>query len=68
MIVPQKAKDQRHSKKIQLHGKTPKYEGMRRTSWYAGLAERSQAMSEDAVQRSRWTFYEVVNNGSLALC
>ena len=21
----------------------------------------SQAMSEDAVQRSRWTFYEVVN-------
>jgi len=26
------------------------------------LAERSQAMSEDAVQRSRWTFCEVVKN------
>jgi len=32
-----------------MHGKTHKYEGMRRTYWYAGLAERSQA------------FYEVVN-------
>jgi len=37
-----------------MHGKTHKDEGMRRTYWYA-------AMSEDAVQRSRWTFYEVVN-------
>ena len=36
-----------------MHGKTHKYEGMRHTYWYA-------AMSEDAVQRSRWTFYEVV--------
>jgi len=34
---------------------------MRRTYWYAGLAELSQAMSEDAVQRSRWTFCDVVN-------
>jgi len=34
--------------------KAHKYEGMKRTYWYA-------AMSEDAVQRSRWTFYEVVN-------
>ena len=33
---------------------------MRRTYWYAGLAELSQAMTEDAAQRSRWTFYEVV--------
>jgi hypothetical protein len=49
--------------------KAHKYEGMRRTYWYAGLAalpalsarELSQAMSEDAVQRSRWTFYEVLN-------
>jgi hypothetical protein len=48
-------------KKIQMHGKTHKYEGMGCTSWYAGLAELSQAMSEDAVQRSRWTFYEVLN-------
>ena len=38
-----------------MHGKTHKYEGMRHTYWYA-------AMSEDAVQRSRWTFYEVVNS------
>ena len=44
-----------------LRCKAHKYEGMRRTYWYAGLAELSQAMSEDAVQRSRWTFYEVVN-------
>ena len=36
-----------------MHGKTHKYEGMKRTYWYA-------AMSEDAVQRCRWTFYEVV--------
>jgi hypothetical protein len=35
--------------------KAYKYEGMRRTYWYA-------AMTEDAVQRSRWTFYEVVND------
>jgi hypothetical protein len=34
---------------------------MRRTYLYAGLAELSQAMTEDAAQRSRWTFYEVVN-------
>ncbi len=33
---------------------------MRRTYWYAGLAERSQAMTKDEAQRSRWTFYEVV--------
>ena len=38
-----------------MHGKTHKYEGMRRTYWYA-------AMSEDAVQRSRWTFCEVVKH------
>ena len=62
-----------------MHGKTHKYEGMRRTNWCAVLAalpvlgqgapwptqvstrSGSQAMSEDAVQRSRWTFYEVVN-------
>jgi hypothetical protein len=37
-----------------MHGKTHKYEGMKLTYWYA-------AMSEDAVQHSRWTFYEVVN-------
>ena len=35
--------------------KAHKYEGMRRTYWYAG-------MSENAVQRSRWTFYKVVKN------
>ncbi len=35
--------------------KAHKYEGMRRTYWYA-------AMTEDAVQHSRWTFYEVVND------
>ncbi len=34
--------------------KARKYEGMRRTYWYA-------AMTEDAAQRSRWTFCEVVN-------
>jgi hypothetical protein len=34
--------------------KARKYEGMRRTYLYA-------AMTEDAAQRSRWTFYEVVN-------
>ena len=33
--------------------KARKYEGMRRTYWYA-------AMTEDAAQRSIWTFYEVV--------
>jgi len=33
--------------------KARKYEGMRRTYWYA-------AMTEDAAQRSRWTFHEVV--------
>jgi hypothetical protein len=38
-----------------MHGETRKYEGMRRTNWYA-------AMTEDAAQRSRWTFYEVVKN------
>ena len=43
-----------------MHGKTHKYEGMRHTYWYA-------AMSEDAVQRSRWTFYEVVNLNIWAL-
>jgi len=54
------------------------YEGMRRTYWYAGVAELPgrhechragiQAMSEDAVQRSRWTFYEVVNLFAKNLC
>jgi hypothetical protein len=34
--------------------KARKYEGMRLTYLYA-------AMTEDAAQRSRWTFYEVVN-------
>ncbi len=43
-----------------MHEKARKYEGMRRTYWYAGLAERSQAKTEDAAQRNRWTFYEVV--------
>jgi hypothetical protein len=33
--------------------KARKYERMRRTYWYA-------AMTEDAAQHSRWTFYEVV--------
>ena len=33
--------------------KARKYEGMRRTYWYA-------AMTKYAAQRSRWTFYEVV--------
>jgi hypothetical protein len=33
--------------------KARKYEGMRRTYQYA-------AMTEDAAQRSRWSFYEVV--------
>jgi hypothetical protein len=28
----------RHSKKIQMHGETRKYEGMKRTYWYVGLA------------------------------
>jgi len=36
-------------KNVQMHGKTRKYEGMRRTYWYA-------AMTEYAVQRSRWMF------------
>ncbi len=36
-----------------MHGETCKYEGMRRAYWHA-------AMTEDAAQRSRWTFYEVV--------
>ncbi len=36
-----------------MHGETHEYEGVRRTSWYA-------AMTEDDVQRSRWTFHEVV--------
>ncbi len=35
--------------------KARKYEGMRRACWYA-------AMTEDAAQRSRWTFYEVVTS------
>jgi general secretion pathway protein H len=35
--------------------KARKYEGMRRTCVYA-------AMTEDAAQRSRWTFHEVVND------
>ncbi len=41
-----------------MYGKTRKYEGMSRTYWYA-------AMTEDAVQRSRWTSYEVVKSASL---
>jgi hypothetical protein len=36
-----------------MHGNPRKYEGMRRAYWYA-------TMTEDAVQRSRWTFHEVV--------
>ena len=40
--------------------KARKYEGMRRTYVYA-------AMTEDAAQRSRWTFYEVVTIGSSLL-
>jgi len=40
-----------------------KYEGMRRTYLYADLAERSQAMTEDEAQHSRWAFYEVVKEG-----
>ena len=40
--------------------KACKYEGMRRTYVYA-------AMTEDAAQRSRWTFYEVVTIGSSLL-
>jgi hypothetical protein len=43
---------------ISFRCKAHKHEGMRRTHWYA-------AMSEDAVQRSRWTFYEVVNRREL---
>jgi hypothetical protein len=43
----------RHSKKIQMHGETLKYEGMKRTYRYA-------AMTEDAAQCSRWIFSEVV--------
>jgi len=39
-----------------MHGKTRKYEGMRRTYLYA-------AMTEDAAQRSRWTFYVIVKEG-----
>ena len=37
-----------------------KYEGMGCTYWYA-------AMTEDAAQRSRWTFYEVVKIKSLII-
>jgi len=37
-----------------MHGETRKYEGMRRPYRYA-------AMTEDAAQRSRWTFCEVFN-------
>jgi len=39
-----------------MHGKTRKFEGMRRTCLYA-------AMTENAAQRSRWTFCEVVTKG-----
>ncbi len=37
--------------------KARKYEGMRRTNWYA-------AMTEYEAQRSRWTFCEVVRTTS----
>ena len=48
-----KQKIRRQSKKIQIHGKTRKYEEMRRTYVYA-------SMTEDTGQCSRGTFYEVV--------
>ena len=37
-----------------MYGETRKHEGMRRAYWYV-------AMTEDAAQRSRWTFREVVS-------
>jgi hypothetical protein len=46
-------------KRKRFRCKAHKHEGMRRTYWYAGLAEFSQAMSEDAVQRSRWSLAEL---------
>jgi len=47
-------KSQRSDDKVKsFRYKARKYEGMKRTYWYA-------AMTEDAAQRSRWTFYEVV--------
>jgi hypothetical protein len=52
-MVSLKVKIRRQSEKIQMYGETRKYEGMRRTYWYA-------AMTENEAQRSRWTFYEVV--------
>ena len=55
MNLDSPVKSQRSDDKVKrFRCKAHKYEGMRRTYWYA-------AMSEDAVQRSRWTFYEVVN-------
>ena len=52
---PKKSEIMRQSKKIQMRGEMRKYEGMKRTYWYA-------AMTEEAAQRRRWTFYEVVNS------
>jgi len=47
-------KSQRSDDKVKrFRCKARKYEGMRRTYWYI-------AMTEDAAQRSRWTFYDVV--------
>ena len=54
-------KSQRSDDKvIRFRCKAHKYEGMRRTHWYA-------ATSEDAVQRSRWTFYEVFKINALII-
>ena len=49
-VTSQKSDDKVNS----FSGKARKYEGMRRTDLYG-------AMSENAAQRSRWTFDEVVN-------
>ena len=49
-------KSQKQDDKVKrFRCKAHKYKGMRRTCVYA-------AMTEDAAQRSRWTFYEVVNS------
>ena len=49
LVISQRSDD----KVKRFRSKARKYEGMRRTYWYA-------AMTEDAAQRSIWTFYEVV--------
>ncbi len=41
-----------------MHGETRESLGMRCAYWYA-------VMTEDEAQRSRWTFYEVVNVNTL---